>query len=59
MPGPQAHQELIGLDVLVAGEELVEEGLPFGRQLQAPPFQILPKNFALPGAHGSDSCDCD
>src|SRR5713226_7133171 len=49
--GAQTNQQLVGLEVLVTGEELVVEGLPLGRQLQAPALEVLAENLPFPVAH--------
>src|SRR6266508_1131279 len=47
----QAHEDLVRLEVLVTGEQLVENGLPLGRELQATPFQVFAENDAFAGSH--------
>ena len=50
--GSEPHEQLVGLEVLVSGEELVEEGLPFRRQLQASLLEVFAENRLFPAAHG-------
>src|SRR6266508_748279 len=54
---PQPHEQFVGLEVLVPREELVEERLSFGRQLQAASLEVLAKNFPLSVVHAIASQD--
>src|SRR5512143_3113364 len=47
----QPHEDLVRLQVLVAGEELVEHGLTLGGELQPAPLQVLAKNVPFPCFH--------
>src|SRR6266542_3548205 len=49
--GAQSHEELVRLEMLVPGEELVEQGLPLGGQFQAPPLQVLAEDVPFPAFH--------
>ena len=51
--GPEPNEQFVCFDVFVLAEHLVEQGLPFGRELEAPPFQVLAKNLELAAVHGA------
>ena len=45
--GPQPHEQLVGLQVLVAREDFVKERAALGGQLEAPPLQVLAEDVEL------------
>ena len=53
--GAQAHEQLVGLHVLVPAEDLVKQGMSLGGELEAPPFQVLAEDLQLAAV----PCDCD
>jgi hypothetical protein len=49
--GPEPNEQFVCFDVFVLAEHLVEQGLPFGRELEAPPFQVLAEDLQLAAVH--------
>src|SRR5260370_42285571 len=47
----QASEQVVRLEMLVAGEELVIKGLPLGRQLQATAFEVFAEDLAFSKTH--------
>jgi hypothetical protein len=45
--GAEPHEKLIRLEMLVSPEDLVEQGAALGRELQAPPFEVLTEDLEL------------
>ena len=51
--GSEPYKQFVRFDVFVLAEDLVEEGLPLGGELEASPFQVLAEDLELAAVHGA------